>query len=409
MSDARSDIARRDAELWERRSLNSANLFNFGSTDTVPMGFLDNFNFPATGAIAIGARTGGGKTSALVNVAREYRTSGRTVAFVTYEMNAQEIGLALALSYYAERHTTPITGWIRNDPGPGTRTENLGELEASLPPLPPDADADFVDLFSRVKAYIAENGSPPEPLKPDYERLGEELTEGKLAILDALGDIGRLGRYIEGTDFSAYVIDYIQVIPAEDNFGRDSYKGTQAVCDRFRELVNAKKKLLIFGAQFNRTAGDEDDRASFDPRVDQFREAADIEQVSTLALGIGYQVNQGGRREFFYKILKNRFAGRMNGAKLASAGFFEFYFAQRGGRWTPGERWVKSKPPKKLGENQQIIFDALAAAPFGKSLEELKDVFEEHGKRRDNARQTIDPLLLAAKIELIDGLYHLKE
>jgi hypothetical protein len=174
-------------------------------------------------------------------------------------------------------------------------------------------------------------------------------------------------------------------------------------------LVNAQKKLIIAGAQFNRTAGDEDRRDSFDPRIDQFREAADIEQIATLALGVGYQTNGEGPREFFFKILKNRFAGRMNGAKIASAGYFEFYFAQRGGRWTPAEKWTKPKAPKKLGENQALVLGAIQAAPNGLTIDEVKAALSNAGKRPDNAKQTIDPLILQAKIEFKDGRYYLRE
>jgi hypothetical protein len=307
------------------------------------MEFLDGFAFPASGAVVFGARTSGGKTSVLINVAREYRRQGRRVAIISYEMNAQEIALALALSIYAEEHTTPIPGWTRADPGPGVRIANLDELECSLLPLPADASPQFFDLFSRVKSFVSAHDKPPPPLAHAYDKIADDIAEDKLAIFDAIGNIDRLADFIVGTDYSAYVVDYIQTIPPADGAPRDSYRSTQSVCDRIRELVNCDKKLLILGAQFNRTMGDETSREAFDPRVDQFREAADIEQIATLALGIGYEVDEEGHRRFFYKILKNRFAGRMNGSKLLSGGYFDFISPNVGA----GGPWLGDGPKRQ--------------------------------------------------------------
>ena len=399
------DEANQEIRVEEARApLSVGRLFDFGPTETTPIEFLDGFKFPASGAAIIGARTGSGKTSALINFAREYLNQDRSVSFVSYEMNAQEIALALALSLYAQEHTEPIPGWTRADDGPGVRIANLDALARSLPPLPLDEDPDFHDLFSRVKEDIAKNGEPPEPLKSAYDKIKRLIENGKLALFDAMGNIDQLARHVRETRFDAYLVDYLQVIPAVQDFG-GSYKETASICDRFRELVNKDKKLIIAGAQFNRTAGEEAGAGSFDPRPDQFREAADIEQVATLAIGIGFQTDEEGHKRFFYKILKNRFAGRMNGAKLMSGGYFDFYFAQRGGRWTLPEYWPKA--PRKAGKAQSAILEILTDNE-ALTRTELVDAWKTKGGRSDHLDQSLKPLMDRGQIQLgDDGRYRL--
>jgi Mrp family chromosome partitioning ATPase len=77
--------------------LTPENLHDFGTSEGFPIAFWNNLHIPTPGATIIGAKTGQGKTSALVNIARELLNQGRRVCFISYEMNAQEIGLALTL------------------------------------------------------------------------------------------------------------------------------------------------------------------------------------------------------------------------------------------------------------------------------------------------------------------------
>ena len=402
-----ADRARQEIRAEERsRGIPAASLLDFGPAQTTRMPFLDGLSMPAQGAVVIGARTAGGKTSFMVNTAAEYLAQGRSVDVVSYEMSAQDIGLALALNLYARGKTEPVPGWNRNDPGPGFRIYDLEELDRSLPPLAVDDDPDFVDLPSRIRLYIAEHGEPPAPLKSAYDQIKGLMVAGKLRIHDGMGDINELAQYIRSTGFDVYVVDYLQIIPAA--FETGTYRDVQSVCNVIRELVNQDHKLLILGAQFNRTMGDESTRDSFDPRPDQFREAGDIEQVATLAIGIGYQTDEEGRKHFFYKVLKNRFAGRMAGAKLVSAGYFDFYFAVRGGRWTLPEKWPK--PPRKMGGNQVIVVNAIRAHGGAASKADLVAALEAEGVRGDNLGQTLKSAALRDRVTVgDDGLYHLRE
>lgn len=392
------------ARKAELRGISPDNLLDFGNAETTRIGFLDGLPFPGSGAVILGARTAGGKSTAQINLCREYLQQGKSVDFVSYELDAAEVVLLLALSLYAHGKTEPIPGWTRKDPGPGRRIYDLDELERSLPPLAEDDDPDFMDLPSRVKTYVAEHGEPPAPLKAAYADIREFMAAGRLRVSNGLGNIEHLAEHIRATDYTAYIIDYLQVIPAVEPFG--TYRDVQSVCNEIRALVNQDRKLLILAAQFNRTAGDESTRDSFDPRPDQFREAGDVEQVATLAIGIGYQTDEEGRKHFFYKILKNRFAGRMAGAKLVSAGYFDLCYAVRGGRWTLPEKWPK--PARKLGGAQEIIVKILRGAGGSLSPEDLSKAFVASGKRKDHFRQTVDPLLEKGKVKLGEnGKYHL--
>jgi len=335
-------------------------LFQLSNLNGLPVDFLDGFSFPSAAIVVIGAKTGGGKTTAQINVAREALTQGKTVGLITFELSADDLVLQLALSFYALHNAESVPNWTRNDPGPGIRIHDVDRIKDELPEPEPDANPDFDDTFTIIKSEVLA-GRMPTTLRTHLERVLELLDEGKLRIWQYPGTITEVARIIEETDLSVYLVDYLQVIPPPEGISRETYKGTQAVCDVFRKLGNHSKNLIFLGAQFNRQAGEETTRGAFDPRLEQFREAGDIEQMATIALGIGYETDEEGRKSFFYKILKHRYAGRMTGAKIKSFGFFEYYLALRGGRWTPGEKWTTPTPPRKLQGNQKIVLEMIEA------------------------------------------------
>lgn len=170
-----------------------------------------------------------------------------------------------------------------------------------------------------------------------------ELLKGKhLAIIDGIGDADSLVKYIEGSDFDAYLVDYIQAITPGKDAPAEGFRRVGATVDKLRAIVNTGKKTLVLGAQFNREKGEgngTDTDSRFDPSAEQFREAADIEQLATMALGIGWQKDKEGKKAFFWKVLKHRFAGELRDARMVSAGQFRYYLNQRGGPWTKPEDW----------------------------------------------------------------------
>lgn len=316
--------------------LTPENLHEFGTSEGFPIAFWNGLHIPTPGATIIGAKTGGGKTSALVNIARELLNQGRRVCFISYEMNAQEIGLALTLSFMAKGQTEAIPGFNPKEEGPGERftaprDEGIRGAEDDI----------FQDYFSDLKAHLVKHGTPDFLKAADAYLIG--LLKGQtLAILDGVGDADALAKYIEGTDFDAYLVDYIQAITPGKDAPAEGFRRVGATVDKLRTIVNTGKKTLILGAQFNREKGESsgiDTENRFDPSSEQFREAADIEQLATMALGIGWQKDKEGKKAFFWKVLKHRFSGAIRDARMVSAGQFRYYLNQRGGPWMKPEDW----------------------------------------------------------------------
>ena len=280
-----------------------------------------------------------------MNVARELLERGKRVAFVSYEMNRQELALALTLSVMAASNTEPAANFNPADANtyPGVRF---------TPPQSSDlmesADDIFSDYFSDLKAHIVKHGVPGF-LAEATERVSAWIKAGALDIHDGLGDVDDLCAYIEGTAFDAYLVDYIQAIPPAKDAPGEGYRRVGSVVDKLRGVVNRSKQTIVAGAQFNRAQGEEADSNGFDPMAEQFREAADIEQVATMALGIGWHRDgQASPKVFFWKVLKHRFNGAIRDARMLSAGHFRYYLNLRGSPWYRADEWGrKFKPAKK--------------------------------------------------------------
>lgn len=347
-----------------RRGLTVDELHDYGTGEGYPISFWNGLKIPAPGATIIGARTGGGKTSALVNVARELLEQGKRVAFVSYEMNRQELALALTLSIMAASNTDPAANFNPADEStyPGVRF---------TPPQSPDlmepADDIFSDYFSSLKAHIVKHGVPAF-LAEATGRVSAWIESGTLDIHDGLGDADALCEYIEGTAFDAYLVDYIQAIPPAKDAPADGYRRIGSIVDKLRGLVNRSKQTIIAGAQFNRTQGEEADNSGFDPMAEQFREAADIEQLATLALGIGWRrEGPDAPKVFFWKVLKHRFNGAIRDARMLSAGHFRYYLNLRGSPWYRAEEWGrKFKPAASPRNDKRQAKDATQGASVGK-------------------------------------------
>ncbi len=406
-SKALSDLSREVDKLEppdNLQKLTARLLFSFPKSSPVKIDFLDWYAIPSSGIVTIGGKTGGGKTTFMINTCRVYLNHMKKIVFITYELNGQDIALALALSLYAEMKTETIPGWDRTHDGPGRRIYSLDEIKQALPAIPADENPDFVDTFDMIKQYIAENGEPPSPLKLAYEIIVQAIDSDRLVIIESPRDALEVERVINITNADVYFVDYIQVIPPPPDISRDSYRSIQAVCDIFRKLGNKNRNLIFLGAQFNRQAGDETQRGNFDPRLEQFREAGDIEQVSTLAIGIGYQIEENGKKQFFYKMLKNRFAGRMTGAKICSRGYFEYFYAMRGGRWTPSDKWHTPSTPRKLQRNQLIIIEIIKETGSLAEKSAQAEFKERTGKTKYDFTRTLKSLIKRGSIKNDNGI-----
>ena len=388
-----AEVAERllESRTKNNKMITTKDLFKAVNLEGFKVRFLDDFSFPGSGVIVHGAKTGGGKTTFQVNIAREALLQGKKVCWVTYELNADDFVTQLALSLYALHDSIEIKNWNRKCEGPGVRINNIDRIKFELPEQEEDSNPEFEDTFQIIKTMILKKQVPnslQEPLKKVFQFIDDE----KLLIYEYPKDVSEVKKIILDTDADMYLIDYLQVIPPPEGVSKETYKGTQAVCHVFRELGNHGGKLIFLGAQFNRQAGEENQKGAFDPRLEQFREAADIEQMASIALGIGYQDNGNGKREFFYKILKHRYAGRMANAKIKSFGFFEYYLALRGGRWLPGDKWITPNKPRRLGANQVVLLDLIENSP-GMDYDKMLEAFKRMKKQKSALDETLNGLL----------------
>ena len=283
------------------------NRFDFGANSGgIPLPFLANLHIPTPGATIIGAQTGGGKTTCLINIAREILRQGKRAAVISYEMNAQELYLALVMSQAA-----------------ATRAMDDKPAEADYSAVKGNHDDILTDFFNNLKAHIATKGTSllPDEFTEADAYMSQKMESGDLAIIDSAGDVAALVDYIEGTSFDAYCIDYLQAIRTGDSAPQDGYRRIAFITEHLRDLVNAGKKTIVLGAQFNRESTDIHGRQNphnYDPKLEQFREAADIEQLATMAIGSGWMVGKDENRRNYWKILKHRFNGAARDACLLS-------------------------------------------------------------------------------------------
>jgi len=314
------------------------NRYDFGRINGIPMRIWNDLQIPIPGATIIGAKTGSGKTTSLINIARETLRIGKRVCFISYEMNKQEIYLALTLSVMAEKKMKKII-IPQDDDSPNIVFDP--EFFATMKQYFP-SDDNFSDYFSYLKSIISEKGLP-EFLKAADEEICSYLLSDRLQITDDLGNAFNLVEHIRNTDYDVYLIDFIQAIPPGTSRGSEGYRRVGQIVDLLRPLVNNEKKCLVMGAQLNREGGEGTNGVdSFDPSVEQFREAGDIEQLATMAIGAGWFKDKEGNRVHYWKILKHRFNGNARDMRMLSErdpSMFRYYYVRRWSRWYRPEEW----------------------------------------------------------------------
>lgn len=316
----------------DKKGLQADELDAFGDSEGIPIRFFNGLHLPSPGITLIGAETGGGKSTALVNICRELLQAGKKVLYFSYEMSAVEIGLALRLSLTADR---------------------MGGQTPVHPPGLWSGDALDGSLFGRLRVWIGRNGIP-EFLQPATDEVRGWIQTDRLRIIDNPGHAGTMYAEVIGTDFDAYILDYMQAVPAAPDAAKETYRRVAETVERIREAGNVHGKTIVTAGQFNREGKDKKKPDIFDPHAEQFREAADLEQMATLAIGLGYFPDGAAGRRYFWKILKHRFAGNLRGYRMFSTGEFDYHYNQSGGAWTKPKDWlgteeINAEQPPELG------------------------------------------------------------
>lgn len=243
---------------------------------------------PQEAVTIIGGRPSHGKTTFMLNLCRnmvrEY--PGKTFVFFSYEMTRKQIGVALL---------NILSGDLLSE------HHNLGSLEGYL----------------RGSAETRAARPKIEEGKAEFEalaRAGRLLVTDEPLFVDELADA--LSSIKEERDVGAVFVDYIQKVKIKGRFPTRQVE-LQKVSERIRETAASLSVPIILGAQFGR----DKDRAD-KVRLDNLREAGDIEQDAWLVLGLFNpameKVQAGGesipdRRnvELKLSVLKNR-SGAVN-------------------------------------------------------------------------------------------------
>jgi hypothetical protein len=258
------------------------------SKDFTPALFGD-LAFPDGTTSYIGARTSRGKTTAMVNLARETLAAKqpRKTVFITLEMSGKQIFNKLILS-------TAFSMGITAD------KENRRAFMAMNPnrdiytvwkrgDLPGSKDA--TDTFRRYvsAAYSKIKAAQGNGLFILFDGRGASETE----IINFITAQGEKGAVI--------LLDYIQKMPPKAGTDTDSFRRVQAISYDVVTAAAETNSVIIAGAQFNRLGGSDGLGDMFDDQ--SFREAGDIEQDAHNAIGIGWKTDKQGR---FYEVLKTR-------------------------------------------------------------------------------------------------------
>jgi replicative DNA helicase len=249
--------------------------------------------FPDGTVSYIGARTSRGKTTSMLNLAREAITANpaRKVLFITLEMSTKQLITRLALSLiYAH-------GLANNTQESLKRRENpMKDYYSLMKGNPIDGGPQETDAM--IEGYRAAMAI----LKSAFESKSFLLYDGRGASLDAIIDMIK----VHAEKGTLVLIDYIQRMPSADGTMDSSYTRIKVISDRVWNTAVATGAVIIAGAQFNRVQdkdhSESKSRDTFDDT--SFRESGDLEQDAHCAIGLGWYKNDHNKR--FFEILKAR-------------------------------------------------------------------------------------------------------
>jgi replicative DNA helicase len=252
--------------------------------------------FPAGTVSYIGARTGRGKSSVLVNIAREAlfkeNNKVRKVIFITLEMSRRQIlnKLILSRAYEGDGEL------LKNAPYPNREIDGIIGADENKDIGGDEGNEKFKE-FKEFRSKILEARN--DVYKSIREKKfilfdGREKTESKIMNFIVAN----------GKDEAIVLIDYVQKIPPKDGTDKDSYRRVQAISNDLQYTAAKSNTVIISAAQFVRSGAAKDGGTKGDQFSEEsFRECGDLEQDAHNAIGIGWEADKKSR---FYEILKTR-------------------------------------------------------------------------------------------------------
>lgn len=305
--------------------------------------------FPDGTVSYIGARTGRGKTTAMINLGIDALYDNRNVLFISLEESPKQIvrRFALCKAY--------------RDADPDTR-EKLLRVTDPFDSDKKDPKAAYKSMRQGfdldVKKYGNEIGTFLASVKKSNADIQAAMEKGKLKLFDGIGaSLPEIVSAINTMKKSDVVLlDYIQKIPAEDQI-KSGNPDLVRIRDGSEKLIEGAKNtecVIIAGAQFNRSIqkGKEVTDDTFNDT--DFRGCGDLEQDGHVLIGIG----RGADQSVFYEVIKNREGELTNKQYIIDfAGGYSFM----GNTNEAKDKSIKQKgnSGKKKQENKNVIKDWL--------------------------------------------------
>ena len=266
---------------------------------------LAGLRFPNGTLSYVGARPGGGKSTLLVNLAREALTAKRNVFLVNLEMLNRAVitNYALSLMYAtADERQRKVLDSIKN---PMREYYSLFRREY-----------DSRETFDSLRHNAIEKLG--RMLGKDlflYDGMGEtiETLTGNIESMASTGDV--------------VLIDYLQrILPPKDS--RDQrYIQIKQISNALLTLALKRNVVIISGAQFGRQAKENKNEAT----LEDFREGGDTEQDAHNALAIETITDKDGNDTGRYiHVLKQREGGAVFKRASLVCNFNYLYMAGAG-------------------------------------------------------------------------------
>ena len=240
----------------------------------------------------IGARTGRGKTTAMLSIAMDALHQGKRVYFYTNEETTDQIIMrAIRAQYFFDNV---------DDDG------NIGHT------------IDDDDWTNAVRSHTQ---GAPGAIHHAIDAVEKMLQDEKFTIIDGLAqrsfaDIPASLEILQAGD--VVLLDYIQHIrkptTQEMGGGAADYKALQFASQSIADIAAMNDLIVIAGAQLNRNATSDDKGTAIDDNQapdklgeQYFRESGDLEQDADTIIQIGRQELADGQPvKRFYKIIKHR-------------------------------------------------------------------------------------------------------
>jgi len=269
---------RKDAEAAAERLECGIKLINTGNYNT---GKRSNLSFPKKQLTVIAGRTGGGKTTTMLNIAVSLAAQGKKGIFLTleepeYSLASKTMAIFDCMKRGVNNAYTANEFKFMLKTGKIVDWEFYNEYRNKIV-----ANLIFVDANKHAKSK--DSAMPSQLYDP--------------RCLDAFAS----SQYFKG--IIEYIIaDYIQIMQV-DELQVAAYANVKMVMQAIRYMCGQHNCAIIMGAQLNREAAKLE---MIDWQPEMLREAADIEQGANMILAAGRVKNAQGVYSFALRILKNR-------------------------------------------------------------------------------------------------------